>query len=197
MVRPRAWAVLRLMTSSNFVAWSTGRSAGFTPRRMLSTEVAARTIHVGKARTVGHEPADLHEVPRLVRCREASSRGRLDHGERSAPPRSRCSPTSRRSIGNRRSDHRSVAHGASGQVLLGVLLCACSLNGEWCGKHAASSRREERVPIPVVRWPGALRIAIAEAIRDKPIPAKCPGGPLRQSRRHRGTRATDLVTATR
>ena len=32
-----AWAVLRLMTSSNFVGCSTGRSAGLAPFRILST----------------------------------------------------------------------------------------------------------------------------------------------------------------
>jgi hypothetical protein len=34
MVRQRALAVLRLMTSSSFVTRSTGRSAGFSPLRM-------------------------------------------------------------------------------------------------------------------------------------------------------------------
>jgi hypothetical protein len=37
MVRPRAFAVLRLITNSNFVGCSTGRSAGFVPLRILST----------------------------------------------------------------------------------------------------------------------------------------------------------------
>ena len=37
IVRPRALAVLRLMTSSNFVGSSTGRSAGFAPLRIRST----------------------------------------------------------------------------------------------------------------------------------------------------------------
>jgi hypothetical protein len=36
IVRPSALAVLRLMTSSNFVGCSTGRSAGFAPLRILS-----------------------------------------------------------------------------------------------------------------------------------------------------------------
>ena len=35
--RPSVLAVLRLMTNSNLVGCSTGRSAGFTPRRILST----------------------------------------------------------------------------------------------------------------------------------------------------------------
>jgi NitT/TauT family transport system substrate-binding protein len=37
MVRPRVWAVLRLMTSSNFIGCSTGRSAGLAPFKILST----------------------------------------------------------------------------------------------------------------------------------------------------------------
>ena len=37
IVRPRALAVLRLMTSSNLVGCSMGRSAGFAPFRILST----------------------------------------------------------------------------------------------------------------------------------------------------------------
>ncbi len=37
IVRPRAWAVFRLMTNSNFVGCSTGRSAGVAPFRRRST----------------------------------------------------------------------------------------------------------------------------------------------------------------
>jgi hypothetical protein len=37
IVRPRALAVLRLMTSSNFVGCSMGRSPGLAPLRILST----------------------------------------------------------------------------------------------------------------------------------------------------------------
>src|SRR6266700_4835957 len=40
--RPSAFAVLRLMTNSNLVGNSTGRSAGFAPLRILSTRAAAR-----------------------------------------------------------------------------------------------------------------------------------------------------------
>ena len=36
-VRPSAFAVLRLITSSNLVGCSTGRSAGLVPLRILST----------------------------------------------------------------------------------------------------------------------------------------------------------------
>ena len=38
-VMPSAFAVLRLITSSNFVGCSTGRSAGFAPLRILSTQL--------------------------------------------------------------------------------------------------------------------------------------------------------------
>src|SRR5262245_35205330 len=37
IVRPRAFAVLRLMTRSNLVGWATGRLAGFSPLRTLPT----------------------------------------------------------------------------------------------------------------------------------------------------------------
>ena len=42
IVKPSALAVLMLMTSSKLVGCSTGMSAGFVPRRILSTSPAAR-----------------------------------------------------------------------------------------------------------------------------------------------------------
>src|SRR5258705_7275401 len=42
IVRPRAFAVLRLMTSSSLVTCSTGRSAGLAPRGRFFTKGAAR-----------------------------------------------------------------------------------------------------------------------------------------------------------
>ena len=42
IVKPSAFAVLRLITSSNFVGCSTGRSPGFAPFKILSTYEAAR-----------------------------------------------------------------------------------------------------------------------------------------------------------
>jgi hypothetical protein len=48
IVSPRALAVLRLMTSSNFMGCSTGRSAGLAPLRILSTKPAARRSRSGK-----------------------------------------------------------------------------------------------------------------------------------------------------
>src|SRR5499427_2494969 len=48
IVRPSALAVLRLTTRSNLVGCSTGISAGFTPRRILSTNPAVRRKRSGK-----------------------------------------------------------------------------------------------------------------------------------------------------
>jgi hypothetical protein len=48
IVRPSALAVLRLTTRSNLVGCSTGISAGFTPRRILSTDPAVRRKRSGK-----------------------------------------------------------------------------------------------------------------------------------------------------
>jgi len=42
IVRPSALAVVRLITNSNLVGCSMGRSAGFAPLRILSTKMAAR-----------------------------------------------------------------------------------------------------------------------------------------------------------
>jgi hypothetical protein len=42
IVSPSALAVLRLITSSNLVGCSTGRSPGFAPFRILSTYAALR-----------------------------------------------------------------------------------------------------------------------------------------------------------
>jgi hypothetical protein len=40
--RPSAFATIRLTTRSNLVGCSTGRSAGFAPRKILSTKSPAR-----------------------------------------------------------------------------------------------------------------------------------------------------------
>src|SRR5260370_14097064 len=42
ILRPSAFAVLRLIASSNFVGRSTGSAAGLSPLRILSTYIAAR-----------------------------------------------------------------------------------------------------------------------------------------------------------
>src|SRR5215510_6342188 len=48
IVRPRALAVLRLMTSSNSVGRSTGRSAGLAPLRIKSTPIR-NSLHVSES----------------------------------------------------------------------------------------------------------------------------------------------------
>ena len=63
---PSAFAVFMLITSSNFVGCSTGRSAGFAPLRILSTNVAAlRLDHERRDEEVkyehDHEPDPPHE----------------------------------------------------------------------------------------------------------------------------------------
>jgi hypothetical protein len=47
IVSPNIFAVFMLMTSSNFVGCSTGRSAGLAPLRILSTWAAARRRRSG------------------------------------------------------------------------------------------------------------------------------------------------------
>ena len=47
IVMPSAFAVFRLITTSNVVGCSTGRSAGFVPFKILSTYVAARRTRSG------------------------------------------------------------------------------------------------------------------------------------------------------
>src|SRR6266446_5212460 len=49
IVRPSTLAVLRLITSSNFVGCSMGRSAGFAPLKILSTYTAACRYISGKS----------------------------------------------------------------------------------------------------------------------------------------------------
>jgi hypothetical protein len=44
IVRPICLAAFKLMTSSNFIGCSTGRSAGFVPFKILSTYVAERRV---------------------------------------------------------------------------------------------------------------------------------------------------------
>ena len=57
MVRPRALTVFMLITISNFVGCSTGRSAGLAPLRILSTYRSALGDPSGSVRrTAFHLP---------------------------------------------------------------------------------------------------------------------------------------------
>src|SRR5262249_23341631 len=56
--RPSAFALLRLMTSSNFVGCSTGISAGLSPFRILSTSSAARRYSCRRSAPYDSSPPD-------------------------------------------------------------------------------------------------------------------------------------------
>jgi hypothetical protein len=57
---PNLFAVFRLMTSSNFVGWPMGRSAGFAPRRILVDEESRPShcsVKLGKKKAAGRRSA--------------------------------------------------------------------------------------------------------------------------------------------
>jgi hypothetical protein len=56
-VRPSALAVVRLMTRSNLVGCSTGKSAGFVPRRNLVDQVS------GAPEPLRVQPGPLRSFP--------------------------------------------------------------------------------------------------------------------------------------
>src|SRR5215831_19852352 len=68
-LRPSALAVVRLMTRSNLVGCSTGMSAGFAPRRTLSTRSAARRNRSG--RFAPHQTSRLDGLPIGVARRQS------------------------------------------------------------------------------------------------------------------------------
>ena len=77
IVSPSAFAVVRLMTSSSLFGCSTGMSAGFAPRKILSTNSAARRVDPGNSfrrrpdRPLQHIPAEnplLADALRAQRC---------------------------------------------------------------------------------------------------------------------------------
>ena len=64
IVSPSAFAVFRLITSSNFVGCSTGRSAGLAPFRILSTYTAERPMKSVMFTLVGHPAARPVQISR-------------------------------------------------------------------------------------------------------------------------------------
>ena len=66
IARPMAFAVFRLITRSNLVGCSTGRSAGFAPLRILSTNNAARRQYIVEIRGVRHQPAGFDIAPQRI-----------------------------------------------------------------------------------------------------------------------------------
>ena len=57
IVRPICFAVLRLMTKSNFIGCSTGRSAGFSPIQDFVDEDRSALKNFGSISIVGGEAA--------------------------------------------------------------------------------------------------------------------------------------------
>jgi hypothetical protein len=77
MVRPRAFAVLRLMISSNLVGCSTGRSAGLAALQDLVDIGRRAAPDIVVVRTVRHQAADLDKSPQLVHGREPVLRSQI------------------------------------------------------------------------------------------------------------------------
>jgi hypothetical protein len=77
IVSPRALAVLRLITNSNLVGCSTGRSEGFAPLRILSMHGNA-SKQIGEAYPIGHQPAGIDNNP-LTEHRRQVVLGREAH----------------------------------------------------------------------------------------------------------------------
>jgi hypothetical protein len=77
IVRPICFAVLRLITSSNFVGCSTGRSAGFVPFKSLSTKWPADPVFFGGIATlVSFAVFKLILDSNLIGCSITNSGGR-------------------------------------------------------------------------------------------------------------------------
>src|SRR5262245_46450506 len=77
ITRPSAFAVLRLITSSNFVGCSTGRSPGLAPLRILSTKCAVRR-NMLEVHSVAHETASIDCLLRAAHCGHAIIQRLLD-----------------------------------------------------------------------------------------------------------------------
>src|SRR6185295_8492133 len=65
-----ALAVLRLTTSSNFVGCSTGRSAGFAPRKNLVNELCSSAEQVGDVCSIGYQTACFGILSNAVHRRQ-------------------------------------------------------------------------------------------------------------------------------
>ena len=62
IVRPICFAVFRLMTNSNFVGCSTGRSAGLAPFKNLVDVNGGAPETLSFVGRIGHEAAGLYEL---------------------------------------------------------------------------------------------------------------------------------------
>src|SRR5215813_6158396 len=77
-VSPSAFAVLRLIASSNFTVCWTGKSAGFSPLRIRPRGAAGESKGVGNARAIADQPADLGKLAQIINCRKRVARCQPD-----------------------------------------------------------------------------------------------------------------------
>src|SRR5262249_43236945 len=68
---PRALAVVRLMMRSNLVGCSTGRSAGFAPRRILVHVFGGAPEHTREIWSIAHQTSGLDVFPKIVHRRQS------------------------------------------------------------------------------------------------------------------------------
>jgi hypothetical protein len=106
-VSPSALAVLRLMTSSNFVGWRTGRSAGLAPLRTTADVHSGLAIGIRNAGAIAHQAADGGELAPLVDRGNRMARRQRDEflalavEEGIAADNERTRPLLNASVGNR------------------------------------------------------------------------------------------------
>jgi hypothetical protein len=67
-VSPSAFAVLRLMTNSNFVGCSMGRSAGLAPFQNLVYVVGGASVQGGPIRRINHKSSSFRMRSERVHC---------------------------------------------------------------------------------------------------------------------------------
>ena len=79
MVSPMALALRKLMTSSNLVGCSMGRSPGLAPLAMLVDVGRGAAEQIYYAHTVAHETAVFHIIRRIVHRRNAAFHGDIGH----------------------------------------------------------------------------------------------------------------------
>ena len=72
--RPSVLAVLRLITNSNLVGCSTGRSAGLAPLRIFPVYMASLAICIANVGSVAHQTTGGDELTREVNRRDRVAR---------------------------------------------------------------------------------------------------------------------------
>jgi hypothetical protein len=76
--RPSALAVFMLITSSNLVGCSTGRSEGLAPLRILSTVAASAAPRVGYIGAI-YDQSAIGELPEEINSRQMMLRRERDN----------------------------------------------------------------------------------------------------------------------